>query len=553
MATHRGTRLNLWSTWARRWLAGALIVSACAGCGGGGDSATTGPATGNVGPAGAIVSSVDQRATLTVPAGAVSSPIDVTLSAATTGFTADPMIVAGTTYLIDAPDTALAADATFSIVLPPGAPGPAQVREPARKVTLAAPTLGSLIGCDVPVVSGVTPPAGTHCYLVDNRFDDPGTTLVGSGGGTVSPYCGVGPAAAIGATVEVGHTVVALLVTGDGTLYSGFVYICEVPPAPAPQIANVSLASPGLLASTFDPATKTVTAKVSLLSKGVMAVLLDTEPPVVTMSGTIVADGGGNAHYVISGTTSDNVGVVQVALNRIDAVNPQTLHITLTPVATLLPGAYSYTSAVMPLIDIQGKAFAVRATDSAGNVGANWLVLASGPPAISAFGASPASLPVGGGDVTLSWSSSGAATLSIDNGIGVVTGTSQVAHVTANTTFTLTATNGSGSTTLQANVIVASGSDRFVDPLAGSDANSCTQASPCKTIGKALTGAPASSAVYLADGSYPAGSATVPDGVAVRATHPGAATLHFFTFTAAGSASFDGLVFDEQGGSCSSL
>ena len=68
----------------------------------------------------------------------------------------------------------------------------------------------------------------------------------------------------------------------------------------------------------------------------------------------------------------------------------------------------------------------------------------------------PQSLPVGGGSVTLQWSSMGATSASIDNGIGsVATSGSRTATVTSTTIFHLTLTNGAGSTAYADTVTVA--------------------------------------------------------------------------------------------------
>jgi hypothetical protein len=80
-------------------------------------------------------------------------------------------------------------------------------------------------------------------------------------------------------------------------------------------------------------------------------------------------------------------------------------------------------------------------------------------PTINSFTATPPSLPAGGGSVTLSWDVRGADSLSVDNGVGTVTGTSKTVSVTSNTTFTLTATNASGSTTQSVSVSVGAGAD----------------------------------------------------------------------------------------------
>ena len=61
------------------------------------------------------------------------------------------------------------------------------------------------------------------------------------------------------------------------------------------------------------------------------------------------------------------------------------------------------------------------------------------------FSANPTSLPAGGGDVTLTWSSVNASSASINQGIGSVSPTgSRVVHVTATTTFDLTLTSAAG-------------------------------------------------------------------------------------------------------------
>jgi hypothetical protein len=83
---------------------------------------------------------------------------------------------------------------------------------------------------------------------------------------------------------------------------------------------------------------------------------------------------------------------------------------------------------------------------------------APGSPTVTSFTAEPATLPAGGGPVTLTWAVTGADQISIDNGVGVVTGTSVKATVTATTIFTLSAMNAKGTTTKSAVVTVSSSS-----------------------------------------------------------------------------------------------
>jgi len=74
-------------------------------------------------------------------------------------------------------------------------------------------------------------------------------------------------------------------------------------------------------------------------------------------------------------------------------------------------------------------------------------------PVISSFTATPASVVLGA-TTTLSWSVSNASSLTIDHGVGTVTGTSAVATPGATTTYTLTATGSGGSATRTATVTV---------------------------------------------------------------------------------------------------
>lgn len=77
-------------------------------------------------------------------------------------------------------------------------------------------------------------------------------------------------------------------------------------------------------------------------------------------------------------------------------------------------------------------------------------------PSITAFTASSTQLPYQGGNVTLNWTTSGATTLSIDQGVGTVTGTtSKTVAVPTTRTFTLTARNKWGTTTRSVTVNVA--------------------------------------------------------------------------------------------------
>ncbi len=77
-------------------------------------------------------------------------------------------------------------------------------------------------------------------------------------------------------------------------------------------------------------------------------------------------------------------------------------------------------------------------------------------PVITSFTATPSSI-TSGGSSTLAWSVSGATSLSLDQGVGPVTGTSIPVSPSATTTYTLTATNAAGSSTAAVTVTVTGG------------------------------------------------------------------------------------------------
>ena len=203
-----------------------------------------------------------------------------------------------------------------------------------------------------------------------------------------------------------------------------------------------------------------------------------------------------------------------------------------------------------------GTTFTLTATNAVGTATASTSVAVAAPtaPTISSFMATPATLPLVGGTVTLSWNTADSTTLSIDNGVGDVTGlTSKPVNVTADTTFTLTATNAAGSVTRTAAVVLASANSLFFDPVNGNDGNSCTAAAPCRTLTRQLAIALPGTTFSLADGTYSATSEghtilTIPDGAVVQAIHPGAATLASVQLAVpVGSATFKGVVVGPEG------
>jgi PKD repeat protein len=99
--------------------------------------------------------------------------------------------------------------------------------------------------------------------------------------------------------------------------------------------------------------------------------------------------------------------------------------------------------------------YTLSARNAGGTVTATARVsVAVPPPVISSFSASPASITAGE-STTLSWSVAGATSLSINNGVGTVTGSSVTVSPTQTTTYTLTARNAGGTVTSSTRVTVA--------------------------------------------------------------------------------------------------
>jgi hypothetical protein len=166
----------------------------------------------------------------------------------------------------------------------------------------------------------------------------------------------------------------------------------------------------------------------------------------VTVSGTgavpVINSFTGSPLTIASGnqsTLSWNItGATSASINAgVGIVNATSGTYVVTPAATI-----TYT---------------LTATNSVGSVTATATVTVSGAnfPVINSFTANP-TIVTSGGASTLSWSVTGANTLSINQGIGnLVTsvGTTTV-NPTANTTYTITASNSYGSVTAQVTITI---------------------------------------------------------------------------------------------------
>ena len=171
----------------------------------------------------------------------------------------------------------------------------------------------------------------------------------------------------------------------------------------------------------------------------------DTTPPTISIT-TPAAGSTVSGSVVFNAIAADNVGVVGVQFT-VDGVN-------LGAEDTSSP--YGITWDTGSITDGTHNLKAI-ARDSAGNTAQNQItvtVFNSFPPTITSFQASPTVINQGQSS-TLMWQVSGASSLSIDQGIGAVAGSSVTVSPMTTTSYTLTAANAHGSSNATVTVTVS--------------------------------------------------------------------------------------------------
>lgn len=170
----------------------------------------------------------------------------------------------------------------------------------------------------------------------------------------------------------------------------------------------------------------------------------DTTPPAVAITAPVAGSTVAGV-VAVTANASDNVAVASVQfqldgtpLGAAIASPPYTYSWSTTSTAD---GSHTLTATATDAAHNQATSSSVRVTVSNAQ-----------PPVISSFAANPQAI-TSGASATLSWSVSGATSVSI-GGIGTVTGTSTVVSPAQTTTYTLTATNSSGSATAPTTVTV---------------------------------------------------------------------------------------------------
>ena len=192
------------------------------------------------------------------------------------------------------------------------------------------------------------------------------------------------------------------------------------------------------------------------------------------VNGTGTSSGAGAVSIpVIQGPT---IGTFQANPTTITAGQPSTLSWAVSGATSLSidSGVGTVTGTSIGITPAGTTTYTLTATNTAGSVTktATITVIPQGQkPVITSFTTSPATV-AGGQSCTLSWSVAWAASLSIDNGIGAVTGSTVTVNPTATTTYTLTAINANGTTTATAMVtFIAAGQLPIITTFVATPAN----------------------------------------------------------------------------------
>ena len=203
------------------------------------------------------------------------------------------------------------------------------------------------------------------------------------------------------------------------------------------------------------------------------ATTVSISPGVGAVTGTSVAvSPTGTTTYTLTATNASGSRSATVTVT-VTAGPPSIQSFTATPpsipggqVSTLAwsvagattvsisPGVGAVTGTSVAVSPASTTTYTLTATNASGSRSATATVtVTAAPPSIQSFTATPPAIQ-GGQSSTLAWSVTGATTLSITPGVGTVTGTSVPVSPASTTTYTLTATNASGSVNSTAMVSV---------------------------------------------------------------------------------------------------
>lgn len=470
---------------AVRALAISIVVAGVAGCGGG-EAAP--PDTQTLGPAAGSVSSSDGKVTVSVGANALQAPATITIVPATpdAATAADPSYVAGTTYTYTAPDLQVPEQVMITIDSPLAVSAEAAPSHSGREHALAYPA-----GYQPPPTCLINTPSGGPPGLVKNiavagtscpQSPLPACVKIHQYGST-PPYSLCAPGADVvfvPANLDV-CPVDYREVTNEPEFAelaaeNGSSRICSRELVATPPVLGVNGARSNIPCNVsagkfLCPAPK--------LPSGTLSIYWDKTPPPIP---SFTLDNGSDGGTTIP--VHDNQPAPLMRL-RVHATDPQSLGGVVVDEIVKFTGPGATTNsewqtvqrwhadaaqfeAAAPvtqydsgyvvaipytLADKPTRWFRVRSFDQAGNsTSSTYKTVKKFTPttSIESFTASPTTVPLPGGPVTLAWiiPYTGFGSVSIDNGVGSFTAAngSTTVNVTATTTFTLTLTSPLAST-----------------------------------------------------------------------------------------------------------
>ncbi len=234
--------------------------------------------------------------------------------------------------------------------------------------------------------------------------------------------------------------------------------------------------APSIASFTADPATIAAGASTTLSWSVTGATAISIDPDIGALTGTSrTVSPAATTLYTLTATNAAGSATRQVTVTVAAAGAPSIASFTADPAtiaaedtstlswsvsgATSLqidPDVGAVTGTSRTVSPAATTTYTLTATNAAGSATrqVTVTVAAAGAPSIASFTADPTTIAVD--DVsTLSWTVSGATSLRIDPDVGAVTGADIDVSPSATTTYTLTATNDSGSSTRQVTVAVA--------------------------------------------------------------------------------------------------
>ena len=325
--------------------------------------------------------------------------------------------------------------------------------------TATATVTINLTGLGAPVISGFT---AAPLTITAGQSSTLSWAVSGAGNIIISPAIGivtgnsivVTPAQTttytLTATNTAGANFATITITVSGTL-------------PGPSISSFTATKNLITAGASITLTAVFSGGSGIVDKGVGQITSGTPVAIApTSSTTYTLTVTGNGGTVTASTTVTVVAPPVIssftaAQSSISPGSSTTLNATFLGTGVITPGIGAVTSGIPVSTGIlnTNTTFTLTVTNAAGlSISETLTVQTAGSlPTISSFQATPPSIAVGQSSI-LTWSVTGATSLSISPGVGAVTGTSVSVSPIITTTYTILALNAAGSSTSKITVTV---------------------------------------------------------------------------------------------------